>query len=152
MAAKVGRNDAGLWADMLRRLPGAAAERERLGCRLVALVRRARATVLNGFLTWLIHGGAVARRVNTEKMLRALLVAGEPLSGYPLAKAARISGGAVYVALVALERDESVTSRWEILPEGVVRPRRRYYQLTDAGVVRARELLDGTAGVAESAT
>jgi PadR family transcriptional regulator PadR len=65
--------------------------------------------------------------------------------GLEIAKAAGLPSGSLYPMLANLERIGWVTSDWEQVDEHEVgRPRRRYYQLTPDGAVRAEELLAAT--------
>ena len=68
-----------------------------------------------------------------RRVLLALLTGASNLSGYPLARAAQVSYGYVYVALARLERFGWVTGEWGVGPS----PRRRFYQLTPMGRERA---------------
>lgn len=64
------------------------------------------------------------------------------LAGADLMKAARLSSGTLYPILLRFEKAGLLTSRWEEQPpEDLGRPRRRFYQITPAGVRVAREAL-----------
>ena len=64
------------------------------------------------------------------------------LAGADLMKAARVSSGTLYPILLRLERAGVLTSRWEEgRPEDLGRPRRRFYQITPAGVTLTQEAL-----------
>lgn len=68
-------------------------------------------------------------------------VHGEELHGYALMKMARLSGPSTYRNLDRLEDARLVDARWEELPPGDDRPRRRYYRLNEAGVATARTVV-----------
>jgi DNA-binding PadR family transcriptional regulator len=77
-----------------------------------------------------------------RRVLLVLLSGAANLSGYPLARAARVSSGRVYVVLDRLENLGWVTGEWESpdpLPDG--RPRRRFYRLTGKGRSEAMAVL-----------
>lgn len=85
------------------------------------------------------------RRLNQQRERRVLTVlllhhtlGLDPPSGYPLGKSTG-DGPMVYVQLARLEAECVVTSEWEVLPDGVDRPRRRFYRLTDTGRAYAAE-------------
>src|SRR5688500_16617135 len=64
------------------------------------------------------------------------------LAGADLMKAARLASGTLYPILLRFEKAGLLTSRWEEQrPEDLGRPRRRFYQITPAGVRVAREAL-----------
>jgi PadR family transcriptional regulator PadR len=77
-------------------------------------------------------------------LLFALLdahVRDEELHGYALKKRAGLSGPSTYRGLDRLEDAHLVDCRWEELPDGDERPRRRYYRLNPDGLATARRLL-----------
>ena len=64
------------------------------------------------------------------------------LAGADIMKAARLASGTLYPILLRFEKSGLLTSRWEEKqPEELGRPRRRFYQITPAGVRVAREAL-----------
>ena len=64
------------------------------------------------------------------------------LAGADLMKAARVSSGTLYPILLRFEKAGVLISRWEEdRPEDLGRPRRRFYQITPAGVRVAHEAL-----------
>ena len=64
------------------------------------------------------------------------------LAGTDLMKAARLQSGTLYPILLRFEKAGVLTSRWEDdRPEDLGRPRRRFYQITPAGVRVAQEAL-----------
>jgi len=64
------------------------------------------------------------------------------LAGADLMKAARLSSGTLYPILLRFEKAGVLTSRWEDdRPEDLGRPRRRFYQITPAGVRVAQDAL-----------
>lgn len=65
----------------------------------------------------------------------------EELHGYAIKKRAGLSGPSAYRGLDRLEDAHLTDARWEELPEGDERPRRRYYRLNPAGAATARALL-----------
>jgi DNA-binding PadR family transcriptional regulator len=76
-----------------------------------------------------------------ERVLRVFLEnPGGPRYGYELMKAAKLASGTLYPLLTRLEGEQVVTSQWETPSEDGQRPR-RYYQLTGAGAVSARQAL-----------
>lgn len=57
---------------------------------------------------------------------------------------AGVGSGSFYPIIARLERHGWVEGEWEVVPDGVNRPRRRFYHLTDTGVTFAeRTLLEG---------
>jgi PadR family transcriptional regulator, regulatory protein PadR len=84
--------------------------------------------------------------LQTQAVLRVLL--DHPLQqhyGLEISKAAGLPSGSLYPMLAKLERIGWVASDWEQVDEHEVgRPRRRYYQLTPDGAVRAEEVLAAT--------
>jgi DNA-binding PadR family transcriptional regulator len=66
----------------------------------------------------------------TRRVLLALLSGASNLSGYPLARAAQVGYGKVYVILARLEREGWADSDWG--PE-TAHGRRRFYRLTTRG-------------------
>ncbi len=80
-------------------------------------------------------------RLRWERQILAVMLLRETLnmdaaSGWPLMRATRLSGGAVYTALARLEAAGMVTSEWEVRADD--RPRRRFYRITDQGAIMAR--------------
>ena len=84
--------------------------------------------------------------LQTQAVLRVLL--DHPLQqhyGLAISKAAELPSGSLYPILAKLERIGLVTSDWEQVDEHEAgRPRRRYYQLTPDGAVRAEQVLAAT--------
>jgi DNA-binding PadR family transcriptional regulator len=84
--------------------------------------------------------------VQTQAVLQALLA--DPhaeLYGLEIAERTGLLPGTTYPILVRLQQIGWVRDRWEIVdPHDEQRPRRRYYQLTDQGVVAARDALHRT--------
>lgn len=76
----------------------------------------------------------------TKRVLLVLLTGAGKLSSYPIARAAQVSGGHVYVILARLEREGWVASAWEDRPVNPAQ-RRRFYQLTRVGRAQALTLL-----------
>jgi PadR family transcriptional regulator, regulatory protein PadR len=81
--------------------------------------------------------------LQVQLTLRAML--DEPareLYGLELVEATGLPPGTMYPIMARLETAGWVTSRWEEAgPEAMGRPRRRYYRLTEGGVVEARAAL-----------
>ncbi len=81
----------------------------------------------------------------TLKLLKLML--DEPTkrrSGAEISREAGIGSGTLYPLLVRLERAGWLRSEWEqVDPREVGRPRRRFYWLSVAGAVKAREALGG---------
>ncbi|CBG73115.1 conserved hypothetical protein [Streptomyces scabiei 87.22] len=67
-----------------------------------------------------------------------VLISGEELHGFSVAKAAGKPTGSVYPILLRLEEAGWVESRWEAEHPEPGRPRRRFYQLTAEGMTSAR--------------
>jgi PadR family transcriptional regulator, regulatory protein PadR len=67
---------------------------------------------------------------------------GDLVHGWLLMKQTGCSGPTVYGVLDRLEDCGWVTSRWEDLGPDTSRPRRRFYELTSAGLTGVRELLE----------
>jgi PadR family transcriptional regulator, regulatory protein PadR len=65
----------------------------------------------------------------------------EELHGYAIMRKAGLHGPSTYRCLDRLATAQLVEARWEILPLGDDRPRRRYYELSPDGVAVARRLL-----------
>jgi len=63
------------------------------------------------------------------------------LHGWAIMKATKRSGPTVYGVLDRLEDAGWITGRWEAQHPEPSKPRRRFYRLTDAGVIAARDLL-----------
>jgi DNA-binding PadR family transcriptional regulator len=80
----------------------------------------------------------------TVAVLRALLE--EPtreMYGLQVCAAAGLPTGTVHPILARLERMEWLTSTWELVDARVEgRPRRRYYKLSERGVMRARAAVE----------
>jgi DNA-binding PadR family transcriptional regulator len=72
-----------------------------------------------------------------KRVLAVLLSDATNLSAFPLAKLSRTSSGGIYVLLARLERNDLVTSEWQVGPE----PRRRFYRLTPEGRTWALDAL-----------
>jgi DNA-binding PadR family transcriptional regulator len=80
-------------------------------------------------MDWL--GGTDASKL---KLLRFLSDhSDEEFGGADLMDLTGIPSGRLYAILIPCERDGLVSSRWEVLPAGVARPRRRLYQITQHG-------------------
>jgi len=82
----------------------------------------------------------------TKRVLAAIMQdpAGE-FYGLDIATATGLKSGSLYPILMRLEELGWLTSRWEEIDPGEQeRPRRRYYQLTGAGIDLARETLADT--------
>ena len=81
--------------------------------------------------------------IPTQRVLAALL--GDPereLYGVEIGEAAELRSGTVHPILARLEGVGWLASRWEeIDPQAEGRPPRRYYRLTDDGVLAARAAL-----------
>ena len=78
----------------------------------------------------------------TLDVLAALINAdGFELHGWAIIKAAQLRGPTVYKVLERLTAANIVTARWEQEHPDGNKPRRRFYQLTDAGAAQARALL-----------
>jgi DNA-binding transcriptional regulator PaaX len=69
------------------------------------------------------------RSARHEYLAIGALYANGELAGWPLIRATGLGSGALYVALIRLERDGVVASRWLDGPQ----PRRRVYRLTERG-------------------
>lgn len=84
----------------------------------------------------------------TALVLRALL--SDPTNaryGLDLAKATKLPTGTIYPILARLEAAGWVASGWEAIdPAEEGRPRRRLYQLTGSGAVKARSALNEMRG------
>jgi DNA-binding PadR family transcriptional regulator len=68
--------------------------------------------------------------------------------GFEIMDVTGLPSGTVYPALRRLDRDGLLTSRWEgeAIAEQELRPRRRYYEVSDAGhsaLVEARQRFHG---------
>jgi DNA-binding PadR family transcriptional regulator len=79
----------------------------------------------------------------TRRVLTVLLTGARNIGGYTIWHLTGGSSGGVYVVLDRLEHNDPpwITAEWEVLPDGVDRPRRRYYRLTPWGRQRALRLL-----------
>lgn len=77
-------------------------------------------------------------RTGSTTVLILSLLAEQPMYGYQLSKelASRSGGvfdfqeGTLYPALHRMEKEDLLTSYWEVVPEG---PSRKYYAITDRG-------------------
>lgn len=81
----------------------------------------------------------------TARLLRALLGAREfsfPVPSADLMRHARTSSGTFYPLITRLERDGWVEGKWETVPEGEIRPPRRFYSLTPHGFAMARQAIE----------
>jgi DNA-binding PadR family transcriptional regulator len=76
----------------------------------------------------------------TIDVLTVLDAASDPTWGLAIIKASGRPAGSVYPILERLEQTGWVTSAWEDDPERVG-PRRRFYELTDAGATAARQAI-----------
>lgn len=94
-------------------------------------------------VTW--RPGPYRRRVprSDRRVMLALLSGAANLSGYPLARAAQVGYGRVYVILARLENAGWVTGEWGT-PDAEGK-RRRFYRLTGGGRAQAMTVL-GLAG------
>jgi DNA-binding PadR family transcriptional regulator len=83
------------------------------------------------------------RKLSTEasRVLMVLLDAPrEETYGFELTRVAGLPSGTVYPILRRLEDMGWITSRWEMIDEPHQgRRRRRYYRLTDEGVLKSRQ-------------
>jgi DNA-binding PadR family transcriptional regulator len=61
----------------------------------------------------------------------------EEFGGADLMQETGIGAGTIYVHLSTWQQEGLVSSRWEELPEGVTRPRRRFWRITEAGATAA---------------
>jgi DNA-binding PadR family transcriptional regulator len=81
--------------------------------------------------------------LSTLRVLAVLLA--DPTAehyGLEVSHAAGLPGGTLYPILARLETAGWLTSQWEDIDEVAQgRRRRRYYQLTDSGAERARQVL-----------
>ena len=82
----------------------------------------------------------------TLDVLEVLLGPDDELYGLKIAKAAGRKTGVVYPILSRLEDAGWVTSAWESAERDERGPRRRFYRLTGAAVVSARDLLRARRG------
>ena len=80
----------------------------------------------------------------TVDVLSVLIDAGEPCWGLLVIKSSGRPAGSVYPILERLEQSGWVTSRWEDDPSRVG-PRRRFYELTDAGAAAATQAIQSFA-------
>jgi DNA-binding MarR family transcriptional regulator len=76
-----------------------------------------------------------------RRVLLVLLTGASNLGGYTVCQAAQVGPGTFYPMMDRLERTGWVTGRWEAVPAGEDRPRRRFYSLTLKGQMRARQML-----------
>lgn len=60
------------------------------------------------------------------------------MSSRSMMEEARISVSSFYVLMDRLEQHGWIEGEWEVVPKGVNRPRRRFYHLTESGVIAAR--------------
>lgn len=88
----------------------------------------------------------------TKSLIAVLkVVVDDPTSrhwGYDLQKRAGIRSGVLYPMLRRLTEAEWLEDGWEDPAETEGRPPRRYYRLTDEGLVRARTMLAGNSSPA----
>jgi DNA-binding PadR family transcriptional regulator len=64
----------------------------------------------------------------------------DELSGAEIGKATKLASGTLYPILLRLEGAGWLESRWEMEdPKALGRPRRRFYRITGAGALKARE-------------
>lgn len=91
-------------------------------------------------------GTEVQVTLQTMAILRVLVgEPGKPRYGLEISKEAGLKTGTIYPVLARLERAGWVTSSWEDIDEAAEgRRRRRYYQLTAEGAVKARRVLAET--------
>lgn len=75
-----------------------------------------------------------------------VLISGDELHGFAIAKAAGKPTGSVYPILLRLEGAGWVESRWEEEHPETGRPRRRFYQLTADGMASARSVVQERRG------
>jgi PadR family transcriptional regulator, regulatory protein PadR len=89
------------------------------------------------------------RKLSTEarRVLMVLLDAPrEETYGFELTKVAGLPSGTVYPILRRLEDMGWIMSRWEMIDEHHQgRRRRRYYRLTDEGILKSRQAVDAQA-------
>lgn len=76
----------------------------------------------------------------TIDVLQTFMESSDPLWGLLVIRESGRPAGSVYPILERLESMGWVTSRWEA-DDSRPGPRRRYYKLTDAGVVAAQETI-----------
>jgi DNA-binding MarR family transcriptional regulator len=76
----------------------------------------------------------------TIDVLTVLDAASDPIWGLAVIKSSGRPAGSVYPILERLEQSGWVTSKWEDDPHRVG-PRRRFYELTDAGATAARQAI-----------
>jgi DNA-binding PadR family transcriptional regulator len=62
---------------------------------------------------------------------------GQEFAGAEITAKTGLWPGPMYVAVYRLECEGLLSARWETLPEGETRPRRRYYTLTSKGEAAA---------------
>jgi PadR family transcriptional regulator, regulatory protein PadR len=62
---------------------------------------------------------------------------GQEFAGVEIMNGTGLWSGTMYVEVYRLEDQGLLSARWETLPEGVTRPRRRYYTLTPKGEAAA---------------
>jgi PadR family transcriptional regulator, regulatory protein PadR len=86
------------------------------------------------------------RKLSTEARRVLLVLLDSPREetyGFELTRAAGLPSGTVYPILRRLEDTGWIVSRWEILDEHRPgRRRRRYYRLTDEGILKSRQAVD----------
>ncbi|MFJ8348972.1 PadR family transcriptional regulator [Streptomyces sp. NPDC094153] len=70
-----------------------------------------------------------------------VLILGDELHGFAVAKAAGKPTGSVYPILLRLEEAGWVESRWETEHPETGRPRRRFYKLTADGITSAQAIV-----------
>jgi hypothetical protein len=79
----------------------------------------------------------------TRRVLTVLLTGATNIGGSTIWRLTGGMSGNVYLVLAWLEAADPpwVDTRWETVPEGEDRPRRRFYTLTPYGRIRAAKLL-----------
>lgn len=84
--------------------------------------------------------------METQAVLAALLEdPTKPRYGLDISREAELKSGTIYPILARLERDGWLESEWESIdPSAEGRRPRRYYRLTGAGELAARESLQRT--------
>lgn len=91
------------------------------------------------------YGNVRLNRTYTTRTVVQLFVAShpEPLAGAIICRATGIKSGTIYPMLSRLKKVGWLTSSWEdIDPREAGRPRRKEYNLTSAGLVGSRELIE----------
>jgi DNA-binding PadR family transcriptional regulator len=62
---------------------------------------------------------------------------GQEFGGADIMEQTRLWAGTMYAFLYRFEDEGILSARWEVLPEGVTRPRRRFYTLSPKGEAAA---------------